>query len=69
VNSLHHQAVLQLGADLRVSGQAPDGIIEAIEGIHEGRFILGVQWHPEEFDDEQSQAIFGAFIAAARERA
>ncbi|MCB9746602.1 MAG: gamma-glutamyl-gamma-aminobutyrate hydrolase family protein [Alphaproteobacteria bacterium] len=45
VNSTHHQAVADPG-QLRVTGRAPDGVIEAIEmGNH--RFCLGVQWHPE----------------------
>lgn len=43
VNSLHHQAVKELGDGLAVTARAPDGLVEAIEG--EG--IVGVQWHPE----------------------
>ena len=46
VNSLHHQAVDQVGAGLRVVAWADDGIIEGIESDGVGRF-LGVQWHPE----------------------
>ena len=45
VNSLHHQAVDQVGAGLRPVAWSPDGAIEAIEGID--RPQLGVQWHPE----------------------
>jgi putative glutamine amidotransferase len=43
VNSIHHQAVLDPGPHLRVTGRSDDGVIEAIES--DG--VLGVQWHPE----------------------
>jgi putative glutamine amidotransferase len=41
----HHQAVLSLGEGLVVSGEAEDGVIEAIE-LADGGWGLGVQWHP-----------------------
>jgi putative glutamine amidotransferase len=47
VNSSHHQAVRQVGAKLRVSALAPDGVIEAIEAVDQNWFCVGVQWHPE----------------------
>ncbi len=50
VNSFHHQAVSETGDKFRVVATAPDGIIEAIEST-EFKSILGVQWHPECFDD------------------
>ena len=46
VNSLHHQAVAQVGTGLRAVGWAEDGVIEVVEGVGVNR-ILGVQWHPE----------------------
>lgn len=46
VNSLHHQAVKDLGANLKTSSSSIDGIIESIESTND-RFILGVQFHPE----------------------
>ena len=46
VNSFHHQGIDDLGADLKVTARAPDGVIEAIESA-DGR-ALGVQFHPEE---------------------
>lgn len=46
VNSLHHQAVAEIGQELRVVAWAPDGVVEAIESDGPHR-ILGVQWHPE----------------------
>lgn len=45
VNTLHIQAVADVGHSLNVSGRAPDGIIEAIES--EDGLFLGVQFHPE----------------------
>jgi putative glutamine amidotransferase len=47
VNSSHHQAVRQVGAKMRASALAPDGIIEAIEAADPNWFCIGVQWHPE----------------------
>ncbi|MBW2589228.1 MAG: gamma-glutamyl-gamma-aminobutyrate hydrolase family protein [Deltaproteobacteria bacterium] len=46
VNSLHHQAIDKLGQGLSPVAYAPDGIVEAVEGI-EASWIIGVQWHPE----------------------
>lgn len=46
VNSFHHQAVSEVAPGFTVNACADDGIIEAIS--HPDRkFILGVQWHPE----------------------
>jgi putative glutamine amidotransferase len=57
----HHQAVDRLGDGLRVTGRAQDGVIEAIEP-EDGRWVLGVQWHPEA--DERSR-LFAAFRDSA----
>ncbi len=46
VNSLHHQAVDDVGGSLEAVAWAEDGTIEAVEGRALSR-ILGVQWHPE----------------------
>lgn len=45
-NSIHHQAIDQIGQGLRVVGRADDGTIEAIESTTDW-FAVGVQWHPE----------------------
>jgi putative glutamine amidotransferase len=59
----HHQAVLDLGQGLVVTGRAEsDGVIEAIE-LADRRWALGVQWHPEA--DDRSR-LFGALVGAAR---
>jgi putative glutamine amidotransferase len=60
----HHQAVLELGDGLVVTGWAEDGVIEAIE-LEDGRWALGVQWHPEA--DDRSR-LFGALCEAATQR-
>lgn len=67
VNSMHHQAVKDLAPALRVSAQAPDGMVEAIESGTE-HFMVGVQWHPEVFEerDERTRRLFRAFVTAAR---
>lgn len=56
VNSSHHQAVRDLGKDLRSVAFSDDGIIEAMEWVEpEGKpFFLLVQWHPERMSDRTS---------------
>lgn len=51
VNTLHHQAVDNVGERFRVTATAPDGTIEAMEST-EHKAILGVQWHPEWLEEE-----------------
>lgn len=64
--SWHHQAVDKLGKDLRVSARHEDGTVEAIESTS-GRWFLGLQWHPERTDVEESVKLFDAFLDAVRE--
>jgi putative glutamine amidotransferase len=46
-NSVHHQAVKDLGRDLVVEAWSePDRIVEAIRHTGPG-YVFGVQWHPE----------------------
>lgn len=66
VNSLHHQGIDQLGCRLEVLASAPDGLVEAV-WLKRHPFGLGVQWHPEWLPGSPAhQAIFSAFIEAAR---
>lgn len=69
VNSRHHQAVKNLAPGFVVSARAPDGVIEGIES-EDGRFAVGVQWHPESLaaDEPQMLAIFEALVRAAGSR-
>jgi len=46
VNSVHHQAIKDLGKNLKITAYSKDGIVEAIESTNE-KFVLGVQFHPE----------------------
>jgi len=66
-NTSHHQSVDKTGKGLKATAWSADGVIEAIEGTREERFILGVQWHPELSwnTDGLSNAIFKRFVAAA----
>lgn len=67
VNSRHHQAVKQLGRDMIPTACAPDGIIEASEKP-EARFLVTVQWHPENLlahDDGATLALFKGLVKAA----
>ena len=69
-NSRHHQSVLKVGQGLRVSATSSDGVVEAIEGTPEDRFLLGIQWHGEELADAPAGApLFQGLIAAALEQA
>lgn len=72
VNSLHHQAVKQLGHGITVEARAEDGVIEAIRKTDAG-FIVGVQWHPEFHDDRfpdllPADPLLRAFLDAAAAR-
>lgn len=46
VNSLHHQAIKQVGKHLKTVGWDLDQFTQAVESGKEKR-IIGVQWHPE----------------------
>jgi putative glutamine amidotransferase len=66
VNSMHHQAIKRLGQGLVASAFAPDGVIEGVEGV-DGRFLVAVQWHPEELADRDPgmRRLFTSFLEAA----
>ena len=68
VNSTHHQAIKEVGRDLRVVAKALDGVIEAVEDTRADRFVLGVQWHPEVGwkENHLSRAIFTTFVNATK---
>jgi putative glutamine amidotransferase len=65
VNSLHHQGLEDIAASLRITGHAPDGLVEAIE-LADHPFGLAVQWHPEWLTDQEStRNLFRKFVEAA----
>ncbi len=57
----HHQSVDRIGEGLTVSGRAGDGVVEALEAA-DGRWLLGLAWHPEA--DPRSR-VFEALVQAA----
>jgi putative glutamine amidotransferase len=66
VNSLHHQAVKAVAAPLQVTGTSDDGVIEALESA-DRRFLIAVQWHPEEIDEiPWVRRLFQGFARAAQ---
>jgi putative glutamine amidotransferase len=67
VNSMHHQAIKTLARDLAAVAWAPDTLIEGVESADRQRFVLGVQWHPEELvaHSEPARRLFTALVRAA----
>lgn len=63
VQCYHHQAIADVGEGLTVSAWDGDGVIEALE-LPGDRFVLAVQWHPEERLDDLR--LFAAVVDAAR---
>jgi gamma-glutamyl-gamma-aminobutyrate hydrolase PuuD len=71
---IHPQAIARQCASLgvyrapvgwRVTAQAPDGVIEALEHEHH-TWAIALQWHPEmSLGDALQQQIFQAFVDAA----
>ncbi len=72
VNSLHTQALNQLGEGVVVEATAPDGTVEAISVKGTPGWVVGVQWHPEYWahgdgrGDTPSNTILKAFGDQAR---
>ncbi len=58
VNSRHHEQLSN--TSLPVAAHAC-GVIEAVEDSNK-KFFIGVEWHPESIDDENSKALFQAFF-------
>jgi putative glutamine amidotransferase len=67
VNSSHHQSIATPGRDLRITGQAADGIIESVEWTGDANWVIGVQWHPERMiGDPLADRLFLELVSAAR---
>ena len=67
VNSFHHQAIRDLAPGLVVTARAEDGTLEGIETTGPW-WLVGVQWHPEEFWAEagaRDAALFRGLLAAS----
>jgi gamma-glutamyl-gamma-aminobutyrate hydrolase PuuD len=64
----HHQGLDKLADGLVVTALAADGTIEAVE-LTGHAFVVGVQWHPEQdLQQDSDTGLFAALVAAARER-
>lgn len=63
VSCHHHQALARLAPGLKVTGQADDGTVEAVE-VPGRAFAVGVQWHPEE--SSQDVRLFAALVEAGQ---
>ena len=70
VNSMHHQAVKAPGRGLIPVAWTQDQLVEGLELDVPGRFVLGVQWHPEELcaHSDAARRLFAALVDAARSR-
>ena len=67
VNSRHHQCVGAVAGGLVVMARAPlDGVVEGLE-FPGKRFVVAVQWHPEDRTDGLDGRLFAAFGDAARD--
>jgi putative glutamine amidotransferase len=69
VNSLHHQAIRDLGPSLQAVAHSPDGLVEGVE-LPGREFVLGIQCHPEELSRKEKWAsrIFAGLVEAAERR-
>ncbi len=81
VNSRHHQAVKDIAPDLRavafhpetLKGGAP--LVEGIEAKDMDRWVVGVQWHPENLVElgnaagSSARGLFHGFVAAVQDYA
>lgn len=65
VNSLHHQAVKDVGEGLRVVATASDGVVESIESTDASWDLLAVQWHPECLQKAHASALFSWLVDVA----
>lgn len=72
VNSYHHQGVKRLSARFRPMAYAPDGLVEGfydpdVYNPEEGKFIVGLQFHPERMQHEDSSFDYPGCPRAYRE--
>lgn len=61
VNSRHNY-MIEPKSYFKIDAVSNDGVIEAIS-FPEFKFIVGLQWHPEDMDDDDQTKIFKYFIS------
>lgn len=59
VNSRHQDYISS--TTLTIGATSPDGIIEEVEDSSR-KFFIGVQWHPENLNDENTNRLFSYFV-------
>lgn len=66
-HSVHHQSIARLGDGLTLVAEADDGMPEAIEA-DVARWVVAVQWHPEDTADidAQQQSLFDELLGQVR---
>ena len=65
VNSFHHQVIKEVAPDFKVTANALDGLIEAIE--HVELPFWGVQWHPEAMAAHKKSLMLALFERQVKE--
>ncbi len=69
VRSTHHQGVKKLGAQLKPVAWSEDGLVEAIEDLHDPQAFIATQWHPELApEDRANNALFEWLVTEADRR-
>ncbi|MBM3828586.1 MAG: gamma-glutamyl-gamma-aminobutyrate hydrolase family protein [Actinobacteria bacterium] len=68
VASFHHQGIDVVGKGLKVVARSADGLVEGLEHTGRDRWLIGVQWHPEDTaaTDPYQQNLYDALISVAR---
>jgi len=64
VNSRHRQGLATIAEPLEAILTAPDGVVEAVKLRRTSRFVLGVQWHPENLTQAEHLGLVRAFRSA-----
>ena len=62
---LENELIRLLPKELVTLTKSDDDIIEALE-YPDNRFNIGVQWHPERLDDNESNNLWSAFINSCK---
>ena len=69
VNTLHHQAIKDLGQGLKATAWSSDNLIEAVEAVDVHQSLIGVQWHPEctYHNNQASRNLFKNLVDRAKD--